>query len=63
MSFEALCRAVESGNTSKAEDITRKLLEEGKEPLPASAWASDEAMRAPGFEEQDAPPQAFEETV
>jgi cytochrome c oxidase assembly factor CtaG len=37
--------------------------EDEKEPLPASAWASDEAMRAPGFEEQDAPPQAFEETV
>jgi corrinoid protein of di/trimethylamine methyltransferase len=33
MSFEALCRAVESGNTSEAEDITRKFLEEGKEPL------------------------------
>ena len=33
MSFKALCQAVESGNTSEAEDITRKLLEEGKEPL------------------------------
>jgi corrinoid protein of di/trimethylamine methyltransferase len=33
MSFEALCHAVESGNTSEAEDTTRKLLKEGKEPL------------------------------
>ena len=33
MSFEALCQAVESGKTSEAEDITRKLLDEGKEPL------------------------------
>ena len=33
MSFEALCHAVESGNTSESEDITRKLLDEGKEPL------------------------------
>ena len=33
MSFKALCQAVESGNTSEAEDITRKLLEEGKQPL------------------------------
>jgi corrinoid protein of di/trimethylamine methyltransferase len=33
MSFKALCQAVESGNTSEAEDITRKLLDEGKEPL------------------------------
>jgi corrinoid protein of di/trimethylamine methyltransferase len=33
MSFEALCQAVESGNTREAEDITRILLDEGKEPL------------------------------
>jgi corrinoid protein of di/trimethylamine methyltransferase len=33
MSIKALCKAVESGNTSEAEDITRKLLNEGKEPL------------------------------
>jgi corrinoid protein of di/trimethylamine methyltransferase len=33
MSFKALCQAVESGNTSEAEDITRKFLDEGKEPL------------------------------
>ena len=33
MSFEALCQAVESGNTSEAEEITRKLLDQGKEPL------------------------------
>ncbi len=33
MSFEALCQAVESGNTSEAEDITHKLLDEGKDPL------------------------------
>jgi corrinoid protein of di/trimethylamine methyltransferase len=33
MSFKALCQAVESGNTSEAEDITRILLGEGKEPL------------------------------
>ena len=33
MSFEALCQAVESGNTTEAEDITRKLLDEGKDPL------------------------------
>jgi len=33
MSFEALCQAVESGNTGEAEDLTRKLLGEGKEPL------------------------------
>ncbi len=33
MSFKALCQAVESGNTSEAEDITRKLLDESKEPL------------------------------
>ncbi|MDH3883457.1 MAG: cobalamin-dependent protein, partial [Desulfobacterales bacterium] len=33
MSFKALCQAVESGNTSEAENITRKLLDEGKEPL------------------------------
>jgi corrinoid protein of di/trimethylamine methyltransferase len=33
MPFKALCQAVESGNTSEAEDITRKLLNEGKEPL------------------------------
>ncbi|MGD9239311.1 MAG: corrinoid protein [Desulfobacterales bacterium] len=33
MSFKALCQAVESGNTSEAEDITRILLDEGTEPL------------------------------
>jgi corrinoid protein of di/trimethylamine methyltransferase len=33
MSFKTLCQAVESGNTSEAEDITRILLDEGKEPL------------------------------
>ena len=33
MPFEALCKAVESGNTSEAEDIARKLLEEGNDPL------------------------------
>jgi corrinoid protein of di/trimethylamine methyltransferase len=33
MSFEALCQAVESGNNSEAEDITHKLLGEGKDPL------------------------------
>ena len=33
MSFEALCQAVESGNTSEAKDITRKLLDEGSDPL------------------------------
>ena len=33
MAFKALCQAVESGNTSEAEDLTRKLLDEGKDPL------------------------------
>jgi len=33
MSFKTLCKAVESGNTSEAEDLTRKLLDEDKEPL------------------------------
>ena len=33
MSFEALCQAVESGNTADAQDITRKYLNEGKDPL------------------------------
>jgi len=33
MSFKALCQAVESGKTSEAEDITRKLLGEGNDPL------------------------------
>jgi methanogenic corrinoid protein MtbC1 len=33
MSFEALCQAVESGNTDEAEDITQKLLGDGKDPL------------------------------
>jgi len=33
MSFKALCQAVESGNNIEAEDITRKLLDEGKDPL------------------------------
>ena len=33
MSFKGLCQAVESGNTADAEDITRKFLDEGKDPL------------------------------
>ena len=33
MAFKALCQAVESGNTNEAEDLTRKLLDEGKEPM------------------------------
>jgi len=33
MSFKALCQAVESGNTGDAQDITRKFLVEGKDPL------------------------------
>lgn len=33
MSFKALCQAVESGNTADAQDITRKYLNEGKDPL------------------------------
>ena len=33
MPFNALCKAVESGNTSEAEDIARKLLEAGNDPL------------------------------
>jgi corrinoid protein of di/trimethylamine methyltransferase len=33
MSFKALCQAVESGNTADAEDLTRKFLDEGKDPL------------------------------
>lgn len=33
MSFQALCQAVESGNTADAQDITRKYLDEGKDPL------------------------------
>ena len=33
MSFKALCQAVESGNTGDAEDIARKFLDEGKDPL------------------------------
>ena len=33
MSFRALCQAVESGNTADAQDITRKYLDEGKDPL------------------------------
>ncbi len=33
MPFKELCQAVESGNTSEAEDLTRKLLEEGHDPL------------------------------
>ena len=32
MSLEALCQAVESGHTDKAEDITRQLLNEGGNP-------------------------------
>ena len=41
MSFKALCKAVESGNTSKAEDITRKLLDDGKEPLEMIAMLTE----------------------
>lgn len=33
MPFKELCQAVESGNTSEAEDLTRKLLVEGHDPL------------------------------
>lgn len=33
MSFEALCQAVEAGNTANAQEITRKYLNEGKDPL------------------------------
>jgi corrinoid protein of di/trimethylamine methyltransferase len=33
MSFKALCQAVESGNTADAEGLTRKFLDEGKDPL------------------------------
>jgi corrinoid protein of di/trimethylamine methyltransferase len=33
MSFRALCQAVESGNTADAQGITRKYLDEGKDPL------------------------------
>jgi corrinoid protein of di/trimethylamine methyltransferase len=33
MPYEALCNAVESGNKSDAEDLARKLLEEGNDPL------------------------------
>jgi corrinoid protein of di/trimethylamine methyltransferase len=33
MLFKALCQAVESGNTGDAQDITRKFLVEGKDPL------------------------------
>ena len=33
MSFQALCQAVEAGNTPDAEDLTRKFLDEGKDPL------------------------------
>jgi len=33
MSFRALCQAVESGNTADAQDIARKYLDEGKDPL------------------------------
>ncbi len=33
MSFNVLCQAVESGRKSEAEDITRKLLDEGNDPL------------------------------
>jgi corrinoid protein of di/trimethylamine methyltransferase len=33
MSFKALCQAVESGNTADAEDLTRKFLDKGKDPL------------------------------
>ena len=33
MSFQALCQAVEAGNTPDAENLTRKFLDEGKDPL------------------------------
>jgi len=33
MPFQALCQAVEAGNTPDAEDLTRKFLDEGKDPL------------------------------
>jgi corrinoid protein of di/trimethylamine methyltransferase len=33
MSFKVLCQAVESGNTADAENLTRKFLDEGKDPL------------------------------
>ncbi|MFQ5483958.1 MAG: cobalamin-dependent protein [Desulfobacterales bacterium] len=33
MSFKALCQTVESGNTGEAEELTHKLLDEGKDPL------------------------------
>ena len=41
MSFEALCQAVESGNTADAEDLTRKFLDEGKDPLEMIAALTD----------------------
>jgi methanogenic corrinoid protein MtbC1 len=43
MSFDALCQAVESGKTSEAENITRKFLSEGADPLKMIA-ALTEAM-------------------
>jgi corrinoid protein of di/trimethylamine methyltransferase len=43
MSFEALCQAVESGNTGEAEDLTRKLLDKGENPSEIIA-ALTEAM-------------------
>ena len=33
MAYKALCQAVESGKVEEAEDLTHKLLDEGKEPL------------------------------
>ena len=41
MSIEKLCRAVESGNTGEAEDLTRQLLSEGIDPLDIIAALTD----------------------
>jgi corrinoid protein of di/trimethylamine methyltransferase len=43
MSFEALCQAVESGNTGEAEELTQKLLDAGENPSEIIA-ALTEAM-------------------
>ena len=47
MAFEALCQAVESGSTAEAENMTRKLLNEGSDPLEMIA-ALTEAMNKLG---------------
>jgi corrinoid protein of di/trimethylamine methyltransferase len=47
MSLDALCRAVESGNTGDAEALAHKLLNEGKDPL-AMIAALTEAMNRLG---------------